>query len=106
MNHFSHKIIAFSLLTAPIALFLSGCSSECTDCIEAAKYLDMPQDDGSLNCLYFGDFEKFVYSAPGGAQCPETLLVKKEALQYKSIAGLIMIDDSFVATKKSHFRQK
>ena len=99
MNRNHNKILLFPLLAMSIVPLFWGCNSECTDCIEAVKYLDMPQDDGSLNCLYFGDFEKFVYGAPGGAQCPDTLLVKKEALQYKGIAGLIMIDDSFVVLK-------
>ena len=99
MNRNHNKILLFPLLAMSIVPLFSGCSSECADCIEAVKYLDMPQDDGSLNCLYFGDFEKFVYSAPGGAQCPETLLVKKEALQYKNIAGLIMIDNGLIASK-------
>lgn len=99
MNRNHSEKLFFPLLAATVAPFLSSCSSECTDCIEAVKYLDMPQDDGSLNCLYFGDFEKFVYSASRGAECPDTLLIKKESLQYKGIAGLIMIDEGFVVPK-------
>lgn len=82
----NHIVLPFAVLSAFLAFFLIGCDS-CRDCIESIKYLDMPQEDGSINCLYFGEFEKFVYRPAYSLMCPDTLYVKREALQNK---GLIL----------------
>ena len=88
----NHIVLPFAVLSAFLAFFLIGCDS-CRDCIESIKYLDMPQEDGSINCLYFGEFEKFVYRPAYSLMCPDTLYVKREALQNKGLMGLTFINE-------------
>ena len=57
----------------------------------------MPQEDGSTNCLYFGESEKFIFNVPADSLCPNTLRIRREALQYKGIMGLTFIDESLIA---------
>ena len=59
--------------------------------------MDMPQEDGSTNCLYFGESEKFIFNVPTDSLCPDILRIQREALQYKGIMGLTFIDESLIA---------
>lgn len=75
--------------------FLTGCDS-CRDCIVAVKDIEISQEDGSNCCLYFGDFNKFVYRPIYTIPCPDTLRIKKEALQNKGIMGQTFVNGQLI----------
>lgn len=91
----THIILLYAVLSTLFSLFLTGCDS-CRDCIVAIKDLEMPQDDGSLRCLYFGEFNKFVYEPIYSTPCPDTLHIKRKALQNKGIMGLTFVNGWFI----------
>ena len=89
------KIAAAAFLIVCVAL-LDSCD-DCGNCIDGIMEMDMPQEDGSTNCLYFGESEKFIFNVPADSLCPNTLRIRREALQYKGIMGLTFIDESLIA---------